>query len=77
MHLKVCDISGTSTKKIIKETDLEILRCIIIFLVKCLPGIGSKMRRDVVSEELSPWILLYLRERRNFATGFNLSYANV
>lgn len=35
------------------------------------------MRRDVVSKELSPWIILYLRERRNFVTVFNLSYANV
>lgn len=42
VHLKECDISDTSTKKIIRETDLENLR---------LPEVGRKMRRDVVSKE--------------------------
>lgn len=32
MHLKVCDITDTSTKKITRETDLENLKCVYNFL---------------------------------------------
>lgn len=72
VQLEVCDIPGTSTKKIIRKTGLENLK-----LVGELSARDREKNEEGCSFKRIATLDLTILKRRNFVTGVHLSHASV